>query len=138
VPLKLLETPYPSNDVICKCFLAEFILNRKKYSVVMSSICAGFNISFDHTFRVAANIGYLREDGKWVTQYSSVFIVVNEHGQVMAWQFAKSTSLDEVHNILIGVKERVRISKDQKLLIMVDNCCIIRSKLCEVFGEIIL
>ena len=132
---KVLETPYPSNDIICKCFLAEFMLNQNKYTTVMSNIRAKHTISFDHTFKVAANIGYLRGDGKWVTQYESVFIVMNEHGLVMAWQFTRSTSTDEVKKLLIGVQERVDVSKEQGLLIMVDNCCNIKGKLSEVFGD---
>ena len=72
------------------------MLNQNKYTTVMPNIRAKQTISFDHTFKVAANIGYLRGDGKWITQYESVFIVMNEHGLVMAWQFMRSTSTDEV------------------------------------------
>ena len=50
-------------------------------------------ISFDHTFKVAANIGYLRDDGKWITQYNSVMIIMNEDGLVMGWQFTKTTRI---------------------------------------------
>ena len=38
--------------------------------------------------------------GKWVTLYKSVFIALNEHGQVVKWQFTKTTSLDEVKSQL--------------------------------------
>ena len=54
------------------------------------------SICLDHTFKVASNIGYLRPDGRWVTQYGSVFIVLNEEGEVVTWQFTNSTSIDEV------------------------------------------
>ena len=54
------------------------------------------NGSLDHTFSVAANIGYFRSDHKWVTQYSSLFIVLNEIGQVLTWKFTKDESYDEV------------------------------------------
>lgn len=129
--LSILESPYPSNDVLYKCFLAEFTLNCVKYSSVMSKILSHCTISFDHTFKVASNIGYLRSDGKWITQYNSVFIVMNEHGEVMAWQFTKSTSMDEVKELLIGVKERT----SPEVVILADNCCSIRRKLAEVFTE---
>ena len=53
-------------------------------------------IHLDHTFKVASNIGYSHPDGKWVTLYGSIFIVLNKAGQAIAWEFVKSTSLDEV------------------------------------------
>ena len=46
-------------------------------------------LRLDHTFKVASNIGYLQDDGKWITQYSSVFIVLNEKGEVVAWQLTR-------------------------------------------------
>lgn len=86
----------------------------------MSKIKATDAISFDHTFKVAANIGYLRSDGRWVTQYNSVFFVMNQVGQVMGWQFTKTVSMDEVKPLFIGVKERIQ--DIQKLVILADNC----------------
>lgn len=105
--LSLINSPYPSNDIIGKCFISEFLMNEHKYTSVMSRITTTGMISFDHTFKVAANIGYLRSDGKWVTQYNSVFIVMNQAGQVMGWQFTKSTAMDEVKELLISVLHRV-------------------------------
>ena len=99
----------------------------------MSKISAKDLISFDHTFKVAANIGYLRSDGKWVTQYNSVFIVMNQDGQVMGWQFTKSTGMDELKQQFLGIINR--ITDFQKLVILADNCCNIHGKLSEVFGE---
>ncbi len=49
-------------------------------------------LSVDHTFKVSANIGYFRSDHKWITQYNSLFIIMNELGQVLSWQFTKSES----------------------------------------------
>ena len=91
--ISLLQKPYPSNDIICKCFIAEVFLCRAMYASSMSSIFAKDVITFDHTFKVAANIGYLRSDGKWTTQYNSVFIVMNKEGQVITWQFTKTSSM---------------------------------------------
>ena len=81
--LSLLVNPHPSNDILSKCFLAEFFLNQGRYDHAMSQILAKEMITFDHTFKVAANIGYLRSDGRWVTQYNSVLIIMNEDGLVM-------------------------------------------------------
>ena len=131
--LSLIINPCPSNDIICKCFLSEYLLNHQKYTSAMSKISAKDLISFDHTFKVAANIGYLQSDGKWVTQYNSVFIVMNQDGQVMGWQFTKSTGMDELKQLFLGIINR--ITDFQKLVILADNCCNIHGKLSEVFGE---
>ena len=68
--LTFLGTPYPSSDLIYKCFVTDFfLLNSDQYMSVMSKVSANNVINIDHTFKVAPNIGYLRGDGKWI-QYS--------------------------------------------------------------------
>ena len=43
----------------------------------------GETISFHHTYKVATNIGYLREDKKWITEYDRLFLVHNGNRQIM-------------------------------------------------------
>lgn len=62
----------PSNDIISK-----FLKDEHLYLKEMMSILPGESISFDHTFKVAANIRSLREDGVWAPQYDSLFAVLN-------------------------------------------------------------
>jgi len=50
----------PSNDILSKAFLVTFLENEKLYRNELSVIPIGDTISFDHTFKVATNIGYLR------------------------------------------------------------------------------
>ena len=61
-PLALIQTPFPSNDVICKCILVDFFENRPLYDAQMCQLSARTHISFDHTFKIASNIGFLRAD----------------------------------------------------------------------------
>lgn len=131
--ISLIVCPYPSNDVICKCFISEFLLNQAKYTSAMAKITATNLISFDHTFKVAANVGYLRNDGKWISQYNSVFIVMNQKGMVLGWQFTKSTGMDEVKQLFCGLIDR--ITDFQNLIIIADNCCSIKGKLTSCLGE---
>ena len=49
----------PSDFIITKFFLAAFLQEEQLYLKEMMTIPAGRCISFDHTFKVAANIGYL-------------------------------------------------------------------------------
>jgi len=92
-------------------------------------------IRLDHTFKVASNIGYLRADKKWVTLYDSIFIVLNKVGLVNAWQFTKSTSLDEVRSLLLMLKERITDIEKQNFTIYVDNCFQCAAKLKGIFGD---
>ena len=53
--------------------------------------------------------------------------------QVLAWRLTKGTSLDEISKLLRGIKE-CHLSLDIQY-IAVDNCCQIRDKLINIFGE---
>ena len=96
----------PSNDLISKCFLARFLQDEQVYLKEMMAVPTGETISFDHTFKVAANIGFYREDGKWIYQYDSLFIVMNGNGQVITWQLTKGTAFSQVATLLKDLKER--------------------------------
>ncbi len=58
----------PSFDLIAKCFLAKFREDENQYHFNIQSVDTGNSISFDHTFKVASNIGFLRKDNKWINQ----------------------------------------------------------------------
>lgn len=101
----------------------------------MCSIPVSNSISFDHTFKVASNIGYFREDKVWVEQYDSLFLVMNSNGQIVTWQFTCGTSLDQVQMVLQGVYE---CSKQQCQVIdciYIDDCCKLRNKLEKILGN---
>ena len=54
--------PYPTNDIIARCVIIEFQKNEAMYCADMASKMVGKCLRLDHTFKVAANIGYLRLD----------------------------------------------------------------------------
>ena len=122
----------PSNDVLTKCFLSEFLQYEELYLNEMMCIPLGETISFDHTFKVAANIGYLREDGKWIPQYNGLFIVLNNEGKVVTWQLTNGTSFSQVKVLLENLVKR---SGSQEInTIYIDDCCKLREKIKTVFG----
>ena len=131
---QLLRFPTPSNDVLTKCFLVHFQQCKHAYEKSMSSLTATKFISFDHTFKLATNIGYIRHDGCWITKYSSAFFVLNEAEQVLSWQLTSSTSLDEVYPALDALALRFRKQAIAIPLVLVDNCCHIRNKIITIFG----
>ena len=129
------SSPYsnvPSNDLISKCFLGRFLLDEKVYVREMLEIPSGDSISFDHTFKVAANIGFNREDGRWIQQYDSLFLVMSDSGKVVAWQLTKGTGFAQIEVILRDLKER---SNDTIKTIYIDDCCKLRTKIQSVFGS---
>ncbi len=137
--LNYIQSPAPSNDMICKCFIAHFLEHQTLYDLQMQLLTADQHISFDHTFKIASNIGFQRADHKWVTQYNSVFLVMNEVGQVIAWQLTRSTSLDEVEFLLTNLAIRLSThGASSRLSVYVDNCCQLRCKLTAIMGSNIL
>ena len=133
--INLLRLPSPSNDILTKCFLTHFQQCKTAYEQAMSSLTTTSYILFDHTFKVASNIGYQRFDGHWINQYSSVFFVLNGLGQVLTWQFISSTSLNEVEPILEALCVRLKRNNIILQQVLVDNCCHVRNKIKRIFGE---
>ena len=128
----LISRPIPSNDLITRCVIINFLENEHFYKLEMLKVEVKHCLRLDHTFKVALNIGFLRSDGKWITQYGSVFLVLNDEGQVLTWQLTNSTSFDEVMPLLTALKKRIQ---NRPLIIYVDNCCQVKKKLQAIFGE---
>lgn len=59
--------------------------------------------------------------------YSSVFMCMNENGQVVGWQFTATTSIDEVCTLLTHLKSRVQ-QAEVPLQVFLDNCCSVKKK----------
>lgn len=96
----------PSNDIIAKVVLAKFLKDESLYLAEITSIPVGESISFDHTFKVAVNIGFNRDDGVWVHQYDSLFIVLGQNGKVLTWQLTKGTGFSQIGPLLTDLKQR--------------------------------
>ena len=129
-----LYRPYPSNDLICKCFLRSFAENKCYFFNAMASLTTRSFITIDHTFHVASNVGYLCSDGRWITQYSSLFIVLNDVSQVFAWQLTKTTSMDECKELLCALRNRQLSHGTAIEEVYTDNCCTIKAKIHSIFG----
>ncbi len=124
----------PSDDVICQCFVTPFLKNENLYRSYLQSMPVGSCLSVDHTYKIAANVGYLQSDQKWVSQYDGVFIVFNSDGRIVSWKFTKSGSFNEVRPILVALADRSNAQETVVNSVFIDNCCQWRGKLQEVFG----
>lgn len=133
-----LHLPYPSNDLLTKCFINNFVENRNIYTQEMALLTTSGFISIDHTFKVTANLGYLMPDGTWVSIYNCLFIALNNCGQVIAWQFTKTTSVDETSELLSSLFQRFQKDSSDCGTIYADNCCAVRNKLKQLFNQSVL
>lgn len=126
----------PSHSLLTSTFVNHFYMFREDhYTKHMTTISCRGSISLDHTFKVASNIGYLRADGRWVTQYSALFIVLNENGKVMTWQFTKTKSYEEIQPLLRQLLRRIHSLDSSINTIYIDDCCSWRPKLQQCFGS---
>ena len=92
----------------------------------MITINVGETISFDHTFEVATNIGYLREDNIWVPQYDSLFLVFNGVGKIVTWQLTKGTCFVQVEQVLRDLNVRTEQQQYKIKTVYIDNCCCVK------------
>ena len=68
------------------------------YKEKLSEVKCRF-ISIDHTFKAAANVGFKKDD-KWIKQYDSLFIAMNECGNVKGFLFTMGTGFDNVEDLM--------------------------------------
>ena len=108
-----------------------FLRDEQIYIREITEISPGPIISFDHTFKIAANIGYSREDKKWLPQYVSLFLVMNENGKIVTWKLTKKTSIDQVEFLLRDLKQR----SPNIATVYIDDCCKLRNKIQSVLGK---
>ena len=64
-------------------------------------------ISCDHTFKSAANIGFVRKsDGKWIKLFKCMFCVLGIDGKVIHWRLTRGESFQEVRDLFEELKRR--------------------------------
>ena len=129
----LMNADFISNDLLYKIYMQMFLCEEMKYSYNMECILAEKWVAFDHTFKIANNIGYFRE-GTWTSQYNSCFFVLNEKGQVLGWQFTVGTLFDEVTTLLKGIYFRHNRAGKNITHFCVDNCCQSKATIKRIFG----
>ena len=122
----------PGRQIVSNCFVRSYFENEHMYAQYTSEIPYKW-LSCDHTFKVSANVGFWRK-GVWVKQYDSLFCVLNECGQVVAWQLTKGTSFDKIKTLLTNLNARAK-DRTSTTNFYIDNCSAWRGKLKEVFGD---
>ena len=123
--------PFPHVKAKTEVFCSYTSLFGKLFHDDMASRTSVW-IFCDHTFKSAANIGFVREsDGKWIKLFKCVFIVIGEGGHILHWKFTRGESFEEVRDIFIQLKERL-----QARSVVIDNCCKWKSSLTAIFPDV--
>lgn len=86
--------------------------------------------------KVSLNIGIPRKhDQIWTKQFNSLFIILNENNEVVAWQLTKKEQFDVVKDLLQSLKKCLRSLGASVQYFVIDNCCKWKDKLKSVFGN---
>lgn len=81
------------------------------------------------------NIGISRDtDKKWINQYSALFCVISNLGQIVTWRLTSSVMFSSVEGLLVALQDRLVKQGVKVKEFYVDNCCSWRLKLQSVFG----
>ena len=123
----------PSTETVMTSLLEGFQGNKAYFAQRMSE-WSGKCITAGHLFKVCTTIGEKTADNKWVTHFDALYTVINEKGQVIAWQLTNKKSLDDVTGLLAGLQERLERKGHHLDLILVPDCCNAREKFTAVFG----
>ena len=127
----------PSTDTVHQCFLYIVRENKQFFRQNVSEKTAKW-MSADHTFKVAANIRCMLPNVSWSKQFDSLYIVMNEIGQALTYKLTKGTAISKVQDILNNLKRRLDQQKASCDTIFVDDCCKVRSKLQQIFPNVLV
>ena len=124
----------PNRKLIRQCFVYDYCMKEKLYNARMASFTGSW-LSSDHTFKVASNVG-IWQNGHWISQFDSLFSVMNEDGIVLAWQLTRGTGFARVKTLLVGIMNRLAKSGITLEGFSIDDCFAWRLLLQGVFGVI--
>lgn len=68
----------------------------------------------------------------WTKQYDSLFMILNEFGQVLSFEFVKTTAFSSIEN---HIKTLETFLGNAVKLIVLDNCCHWKSKIQKHFAN---
>lgn len=130
----------PGRELLLSSFLVVFWRNEIFYRRRLHEISINQDwICCDHTFKSAMNIGiYQQKTGsraKWVKQFKALFLVLNDVGQTLTWKLVQDTSYDSLLEVLGEIKQRFIDQEKVLREIYVDDCCKVRKKLEDIFGN---
>lgn len=81
------------------------------------------SISCNHTFKINKNIGGISEgeEQKFLTNCKNLFIILNENSQILDWRLAKSTSFQEINDLLVRLNNCIFFTNASECLRTLEN-----------------
>jgi len=118
-------------------FLANFAHKQPHCDAEMETIARTSKvITCDHTFKVSKYICASRgSDNKCMKQFENLFIALNEDHKVVGWRLTKSTSFEEIRDLLQLLNDCL----DNPLqTVIVDDCCKVRNQYQSIFPGVVV
>ena len=85
--------PVPSDNYLTDIFFDHYHRNEDFYEDSFHILTAK-SLSSNHTFKVSVHIGFQRPgNSTWTKQYDSLFMIMNEEGQVLGFQLSNQLHL---------------------------------------------
>lgn len=50
-------------------------------------------------------------EDRFLKQFSNLYIVLNEHGEICDWRLTKTTAFDEIEDLLIDLRDRLPLNE---------------------------
>lgn len=124
----------PSMEMILASLLDNFQERKIYYNQRMSELSARV-LLMGHFYKASQQMGNRSTDGNgWVPKYDYIYTIMNEHGQVIAWQVTKGRNTEDVATLIENVHQRLTNQGVNIDLILTPDCCKQRDWLISVFG----
>lgn len=127
---------FSGDKKLLEIFLANFVHKQPHCDAKMETIARTSKmITCDHTFKVSKYICASRGSDKCIKQFENLFIVLNEDHKVVGWRLTKSTSFEEIRDLLQSINDCL----DNPLqTVIVDDCCKVRYQYQSIFPGVVV
>lgn len=119
--------PSISGDTIVRRFVEDTLHKEHLYIAMLNSTTATM-AKADHTFAVVKRLKSFNG-----SVFDALFTVMNERGEVIAMQLTSTTSMEEVKELLVELRDRLSRMEHSIKEFWVDNCCQVSSVIKTVF-----
>ena len=127
---------YPHEILLSEVFMAYSSLFHYTFHTDMVVRTSSW-ISCDHTFKSAANIGFVKKsDGKWIKLFKCIFCVMGIDRSVIHSRFTHGESFEEVRDLFLELRNRFNSRNISLQGIVIDNCSKRKGMLTGIFHNV--
>ncbi|KAJ6450330.1 hypothetical protein DFH09DRAFT_1400157 [Mycena vulgaris] len=128
-----------TDDMIRDVYMAFVEDTRSEESdEYIRNLSPGICLSADNTFKAAGKATVVdASKARTKLMKGGNLSMLNELNEIVAWRFCQSASPVEMNEVLLGLKKRCEeLGIDLPEMIVVDNCCQVRSEILKALPEI--